>query len=140
MLINCLGILHNKINISSFRTRENSSELFKTNKAINVNMKISQIEIKNFRAFKGDAPFTLSLNKGDNLLVYGENGSGKTSLFSALKNFFESSVKKYDIDKFPFRSIFVQTGDCYVKLDFFDKAAKKKTPNPQARAYEWSNN
>lgn len=102
-------------------------------------MKISRIEIKNFRAFKGDSLFTLSLNKGDNLLVYGENGSGKTSLFSALKNFFECSVKKYDIDKFPFRNIFMQTGDCYVKLSFFDKVAKKKTPNPQAKLYEWSN-
>ncbi len=102
-------------------------------------MKISQIEIKNFRAFKGDSPFILSLGKGDNLLVYGENGSGKTSLFSAMKNFFECSIKKYDIDKFPFRNIFVQTGDCHVKLSFFDKAATQKLPNPQARAYEWSN-
>ena len=29
--------------------------------------------------------------KGENLLIYGENGSGKSSIYNALKDFFESS-------------------------------------------------
>ena len=53
-------------------------------------MRITKIEIKNFRAFYG--MYQLDLHKaGKNLLVYGENGSGKTSLYQALKIFLESS-------------------------------------------------
>ena len=53
-------------------------------------MRITEIEIKNFRAFYG--VYQIDLHKvGKNLLVYGENGSGKTSLYQALKRFLESS-------------------------------------------------
>ena len=52
-------------------------------------MKISNIEIKNFRAFYGTYQIALT-KKGKNLLVYGENGSGKSSLYMALKLFFGS--------------------------------------------------
>jgi predicted ATP-dependent endonuclease of OLD family len=51
--------------------------------------KITKIEIENFRAFFGS--YTIDLPKGENLLVYGENGSGKSSLFKALNNYFSSS-------------------------------------------------
>ena len=54
-------------------------------------MKITNIEIKNFRAFP--KTYRINLSKaGKNLLVYGENGSGKSSLYLALKYFLESSV------------------------------------------------
>ena len=53
-------------------------------------MRITKIELKNFRAFC--RPVEIDLHKtGKNLLVYGENGSGKTSLYLALKSFLESS-------------------------------------------------
>ena len=52
-------------------------------------MKITNIEIKNFRAFYGTYQIALA-KKGKNLLVYGENGSGKSSLYMALKLFFAS--------------------------------------------------
>lgn len=39
--------------------------------------KIDKIAIRNFKFFKDE--FTLDL-KGKNLLIYGENGSGKSSL------------------------------------------------------------
>ena len=52
-------------------------------------MKITNIEIKNFRAFYGTYQIALT-KKGKNLLVYGENGSGKSSLYMALKLFFGS--------------------------------------------------
>lgn len=54
-------------------------------------MRITDIEIKNFRAFPKTYQIKLH-NAGKNLLVYGENGSGKSSLYLALKFFFESSM------------------------------------------------
>lgn len=51
--------------------------------------RITQIEIENFRAFFGS--YKIELPKGENLLVYGENGSGKSSLFKALNNYLSSS-------------------------------------------------
>ncbi len=46
-------------------------------------MRITKIELKNFRAFYG--AYQIDLHKaGKNLLVYGENGSGKSSLYSVL--------------------------------------------------------
>ena len=53
-------------------------------------MRITKIEIKNFRAFYGTYQIYLE-NSEKNLLVYGENGSGKSSLYLALRSFFESS-------------------------------------------------
>lgn len=50
-------------------------------------MKITRISLEGFRAF--DEPFELDLDGGKNLLLHGENGSGKSSLFIALKRFFE---------------------------------------------------
>ena len=50
-------------------------------------MKINTVALVDFRAFPGPAPITFELD-GKNLLVYGENGSGKSSLFKALKGFF----------------------------------------------------
>ena len=59
-------------------------------------MRITEIEINNFRAFYGK--HTISLDKdGKNLMVYGENGSGKSSFYLALKTFFESAVKPVDL-------------------------------------------
>ena len=52
-------------------------------------MRITEIEIKNFKAFYGT--YRINIRKaGKNLLVYGENGSGKSSLYFALKLFLES--------------------------------------------------
>ena len=50
-------------------------------------MKIKTLSLTDFRAFPGPAPATFELD-GKNLLVYGENGSGKSSLFHALDGFF----------------------------------------------------
>lgn len=50
-------------------------------------MKIKTLSITDFRAFPGPAPTTFDLDS-KNLLVYGENGSGKSSLFHALDGFF----------------------------------------------------
>ena len=50
-------------------------------------MKIKTLSLTDFRAFPGPAPARFALD-GKNLLVYGENGSGKSSLFHALRGFF----------------------------------------------------
>lgn len=50
-------------------------------------MKINTLSLTDFRAFPGTAPATFELDS-KNLLVYGENGSGKSSLFKALSGFF----------------------------------------------------
>tara|TARA_R110002111_G_scaffold131077_1_gene196028 strand:+ start:3083 stop:4630 length:1548 start_codon:yes stop_codon:yes gene_type:complete len=69
-------------------------------------MRITEIEINNFRAFYGR--HTISLDKdGKNLMVYGENGSGKSSFYLALKTFFESAVKPVDLKSL--ENIFVST-------------------------------
>ncbi|MEI6973036.1 MAG: AAA family ATPase, partial [bacterium] len=50
-------------------------------------MKITKISLQGFRAF--DEPFELDLDGGKNLLLHGENGSGKSSIYMALRRFFE---------------------------------------------------
>ncbi|MDQ1314959.1 MAG: hypothetical protein QG662_1068 [Pseudomonadota bacterium] len=50
-------------------------------------LRIQRLTLSDFRAFPGPAPQTFELD-GQNLLVYGENGAGKSSLFHALREFF----------------------------------------------------
>jgi AAA ATPase domain len=55
-------------------------------------MKITQIQFKNYRAFYGTSNANrIELSSGKNLLIYGENGSGKSSIYEGLKSFFASS-------------------------------------------------
>lgn len=63
--------------------------------------KINSIKFKNFKAFYGEETIQLD---GKNLLIYGENGSGKSSIFWGLYTFLQSSSKsignttKYFVD------------------------------------------
>ena len=92
-------------------------------------MRITDIEIKNFKAFYGT--YQINLRKtGKNLLVYGENGSGKSSLYFALKLFLESGDDpsyRFENDQ----NIFI-TDAGYIKLCLrADRRSKQET-------YEWS--
>ena len=101
-------------------------------------VKITKIEIKNFKAFRGPDVIDLSEKGGQSLLLYGENGSGKTSLYKALKLFLESSENGSTSGNDPIRFIDHQnifaTDDGYVRLHF------TSNPNLQKVDYEWSEN
>lgn len=79
-------------------------------------MRIQTIEITNYKAFLGTYKIRVG---GKNLFIYGENGSGKSSLYYALKDFFQSSIE--DIDLNELENIFVSAkkkGKTSVKVIF----------------------
>ena len=98
-------------------------------------MKITNIEIKNFRAFPKSYQIDL-YNAGKNLLVYGENGSGKSSLYLALKYFLESGVDENNEDNKNtafenHQNIFTEEPG-HIKLSFLSESRLEKD------TYEWS--
>lgn len=92
-------------------------------------MKITKIEIKNFKAFYGT--YQIDLHKaGKNLLIYGENGSGKTSLYKALELFLDSSEND-TIDFKDHQNLF-NADKGYIKLHL------RTNPTSNEHVYEWS--
>jgi len=95
-------------------------------------LRIQTIEITNYKAFLQTHRFKVV---GKNLFIYGENGSGKSSLYYALKDFFQVSVE--DIDLKGLENIFVPAGE-------EGKTAIKVTfkPNPNtgkgSKEYLWN--
>jgi len=93
-------------------------------------MRLTQIQLRDFRAFSGE--LSLPLPDGCNLLLHGENGSGKSSISLALREFFTFnpdsalSPTKKPID--PHRHAFPDTNPTpqprisQVKLTFADRA------------------
>jgi len=57
--------------------------------------KIKQIKLKNFKFFYGEVSIDIERN---NTLIFGENGSGKSSIYWALYTFLQSVFKPKDID------------------------------------------
>ncbi len=94
-------------------------------------MRLTQIQLRDFRAFAGE--LNLPLPDGCNLLLHGENGSGKSSLSLALREFFtlESDSKPSPTKKpiEPYRHAFEDTNPApkprksLVKLVFADRKA-----------------
>lgn len=91
--------------------------------------KINSIKFKNFKAFFGEETIQLD---GKNLLVYGENGSGKSSIFWGLYTLLQSSTKSLaDVNKYfvnfdennpntfdSLKNIFAdQVEDAYIELE-----------------------
>jgi energy-coupling factor transporter ATP-binding protein EcfA2 len=90
--------------------------------------RIHTITVKNFKAF--DDIYSFALN-GKNLLIYGENGSGKSSLFWALYTFFQSSIKGKESTKYFTRenrenllNIYVDGEDSWIDVSFTRDPAK----------------
>ena len=52
-------------------------------------MKLQRISLCDFRAFPGPAEYVFDFGTKPHMLIYGENGSGKTSVFKALLEFFD---------------------------------------------------
>ena len=83
-------------------------------------MRIKEIEINNFKALYGK--YTIELgNSGRNLMIYGENGSGKSSFCQALQLFFQASQQEIDITTF--RNVFngPNKDSSYIKITFRDR-------------------
>lgn len=57
--------------------------------------RIQSIQIHNFKFFQEEEAIVL---KDCNLLLYGENGSGKSSIYWAFYTLFESSLKEDEDD------------------------------------------
>lgn len=84
-------------------------------------VKIKTLSLTDFRAFPGPAPTLFELN-GKNLLVYGENGSGKSSLFHALRGFFSFAKPPNLLD---LRNSFSNAGigNVRVEVEFDDQTS-----------------
>lgn len=80
-------------------------------------MKLVNIHIRDFRAFPGE--FDLPLKDGCNLLLHGENGSGKSSLALALREFFTLD-HPFPRPITPYANVFADPSNCQpiVRLTF----------------------
>ncbi len=77
-------------------------------------IRIKTLTICDFRAFAGPEPVPIALN-GKNLLVYGENGAGKSSIFHALNEFF--SVPRHDANAASRKARFAELRNKFSQLD-----------------------
>lgn len=78
-------------------------------------MKIKNVVINKYKAFTKEEIIPID---GNNVFIYGENGSGKSSFYYALKDFFQSSVE--DIDMTTLRNFNLTDGgsDCSIEIEF----------------------
>ena len=66
-------------------------------------MKLHELHIQNFKFFpKHDPKSPLLEINGKNLLIYGENGSGKSTIYWAIYTLLESAFKvnEFDVEKY----------------------------------------
>ena len=86
-------------------------------------MYIKSISLKNFRCFKG---LTLNLNSKLNVF-FGENGSGKSSLFEAINillgNITDKLGKNFAVKiNLSYEDIYNESIDSYIEISMFDKS------------------
>jgi hypothetical protein len=84
-------------------------------------LRIKRLTLSDFRAFPGPAPAHFDLD-GKNLLVYGENGAGKSSIFHALAGFFALKPPRALREH---KNVFsgLADADCRVSVEFTDGSA-----------------
>lgn len=79
-------------------------------------IKIDKIQLNNFRFFIDDHQRNIFKPNGQNMLIYGENGSGKSSLFKAFDFLARTRIKTSEFLKE--RNIFKNEDDTYLEFDF----------------------
>jgi recombinational DNA repair ATPase RecF len=102
--------------------------------------RIKELRIQNFKAFQQEEVFDFG-KKGKNVLVYGNNGSGKSSFFWALYTLLQSSGKKdLDVQKYfekyvasnidthqTLRNVYMdENEDSFIKLTSIDTLTSKE--------------
>ena len=98
-------------------------------------MRVTEIDIKNFKAFRGT--YHIDLHKArKNLLVYGENGSGKSSLYLALKLFLESGVDMNSTDNT--KEDFERHQNIFTEDPGHIKVCLRAHQGSKMDTYEWS--
>lgn len=88
-------------------------------------MRVTKITLTDYRAFYGAHEFDLS-KSGKNLLLYGENGSGKSSLFTALQTFFRAALDKHEFEPNRFVSE-KRKAEASIKLYLKESESSSKT-------------
>lgn len=83
--------------------------------------RISKIELENSRAYYNRQIFLLE--KGENLLLYGENGSGKTSLYKSLRDFIQSFYVPVDFTPNRYKSE-GDLGEIVLSIGDYDEATQ----------------
>ncbi|WP_210148879.1 AAA family ATPase [Chryseobacterium scophthalmum] len=73
--------------------------------------KITKIELDNFKAYAKKQCINI---QGKNLLVYGENGAGKSSLYKSINSFFRNSFEDINFEK----NIYNETEHGNVLIEF----------------------
>lgn len=76
-------------------------------------LRIQRLSLTDFRAFPGPAPVHFEL-EGKNLLVYGENGAGKSSLFHALREFFALKPTRPLLD---YKNVFSEQAPEHIRVE-----------------------
>ncbi len=108
-------------------------------------MRINSINIKGIRGIKNDLP--LILNK-KSILIFGENGSGKSSISDAIEWFYSDSIEHISSEeiekrgKGAIRNKFVNSNDdAFVDIKFSDnKLNSIKSIDDSAKTYSSNNN
>lgn len=84
--------------------------------------RITNISVENYKAYiqKED----IKLPNGENLLIYGENGSGKTSLYKALFHFLESSANGAHIFE---KNCYSEVDEGKIEITYSDYESRTKS-------------
>lgn len=92
-------------------------------------MKITRLRARRFRGFHAD--FILNLPQGQNLLLYGDNGSGKSSIACALKHFLADHATAIT----PHQNVFSAHGeDAEIEITY------NPWPDPLTPTLRWDRN
>jgi len=93
---------------------------------------ITGIKLENYKAFQGEYN-AIDIPVKNHLLIYGENGSGKSSIYQALKDFFHSSVntdKAFELNHFSKLADANASGSIEIKIAELDENGNAVSNDP----------